>query len=54
MSNRTSIRISNRNSNRNSNDTATTQMVFADPVAYLAGLGLGAEIVAETALPAAA
>jgi len=58
MSNRTSIRnsnrISNRKSDRNSNDTATTQMIFANPVAYLAGLGLTAEIVAETALPAAA
>lgn len=54
MSNRTSNRISNRDSDRDSNDTATTQMVFADPVAYLAGLGLVAEIVAETVLPAAA
>jgi hypothetical protein len=58
MSNRTSNKnpkqISNRNSNRNSNDTATTQLIFANPVRYLAGLGLTAEIVAETALPAAA
>jgi len=58
MSNRNSHRISNRIPNRISdrdrNDTATTQMVFADPVAYLAALGLAAEIVAETALPAAA
>lgn len=54
MSNRTSNRIFNRSSNRNTNDTTTTQMIFADPVAYLAGLGLAAEVVAETALPAAA
>ena len=38
----------------NDNDTVTTQLVFADPVTYLAGLGLSSEIVAETALPAAA
>ena len=50
MSNRTS----KSDSDRNRNDTTTTQSVFADPVAYLAGLGLMAEIVAETALPAAA
>jgi hypothetical protein len=49
-----SNRISHQNSNKNSNDPATAQRVFADPVAYLAALGLAAEIVAETALPAAA
>jgi hypothetical protein len=49
-----SNRISIQNSNQNSKDPATAKKVFADPVAYLAGLGLAAEIVAETALPAAA
>jgi hypothetical protein len=44
----------NRYRDSGGNDTATTQLVFADPVGYLAGLGLTAEIVAETALPAAA
>lgn len=28
--------------------------VFADPVRFLAGLGITAEVVAETSLPAAA
>jgi hypothetical protein len=29
-------------------------VVFADPVAYLAELGINAEVIAETTLPAAA
>ena len=29
-------------------------MVFADPVAYLAALGIDVEVIAETTLPAAA
>jgi hypothetical protein len=44
----------NRYRNSDGNDTPMTQLVFADPVGYLAGLGLTAEIVDETALPAAA
>jgi hypothetical protein len=42
-----------------STSTSTTDQnavrdVFGDPVAYLAGLGIEAELVAETTLPAAA
>ncbi len=40
--------------NPNCNDTEATEAVFADPVAYLAGLGVDAELVAQTTLPAAA
>ena len=46
--------MSNRYQKSDGNDTATTQLVFSDPVKFLADLGLTAEIVTETALPAAA
>lgn len=36
------------------NDPRTTALVFADPVSYLAGFGIDAEIVVETAMPSAA
>ena len=41
-------------SNAQSNRTETTEIVFEDPVAYLARFGIEAEVVAETILPAAA
>lgn len=41
-------------SNVQSNETETTEIVFEDPVAYLARFGIEAEVVAATALPAAA
>lgn len=34
--------------------TETAEVVFENPVAYLAAFGIEAEVVAETALPAAA
>lgn len=37
-----------------SNPQHTPAEVFADPVAYLASLGIEAEFIAETSLPAAA
>lgn len=41
-------------SNVQSNETETTEIVFDDPVAYLARFGIEAEVVATTILPAAA
>lgn len=41
-------------SNTTFNDREATERVFADPVAYLAGFGIDAELVAETTLAAAA
>lgn len=41
-------------SNVQSSQTETAEIVFDDPVAYLARFGIEAEVVAETALPAAA
>lgn len=41
-------------SNVQSNETETTEIVFEDPVAYLARFGIEAEVVAEMVLPAAA
>lgn len=41
-------------SNTDVNDPRTTTLVFADPVSYLASFGIDAEIVVETAMPAAA
>lgn len=35
-------------------DDTTTSEIFSDPVAYLAGLGIDAELVTGTTLPAAA
>lgn len=37
-----------------SSQTEATEAVFEDPVAYLASFGIEAEVVAESALPAAA
>lgn len=36
------------------NDAPTTSLVFVDPVGYLAGFGIQAEVVDETAMPIAA
>lgn len=36
------------------NNTELGAIVFADPVGYLAELGIAAEVVAETTMPAAA
>lgn len=41
-------------SNAQSTQTETTEIIFEDPVAYLARFGIEAEVVAETILPAAA
>ncbi len=41
-------------SNAQSSQTETVEIVFEDPVAYLARFGIEAEVVAETVLPAAA
>jgi len=41
-------------SNSTSNDAIPTTDIFSDPVAYLAGLGIDAELVNETRMPAAA
>lgn len=41
-------------SNLQSSQTETADIVFDDPVAYLARFGIEAEVVAETVLPAAA
>ncbi len=41
-------------SNLQSSQTETAEIVFEDPVAYLARFGIEAEVVAETVLPAAA
>ena len=41
-------------SNYEVNDTQTTARVFTDPVGYLAGFGIEAELVTESVLPAAA
>lgn len=41
-------------SNVQSSQTETAEIVFEDPVAYLARFGIEAEVVAETVLPAAA
>lgn len=41
-------------SNLQSTDTETPEIIFDDPVAYLAGFGIEAEVVARTVLPAAA
>ncbi len=41
-------------SNVDSNQTEATEIVFEDPVAYLARFGIEAEVVAATVLPAAA
>jgi hypothetical protein len=35
-------------------DKETTQLIFDDPVGYLAQYGIGAQVIAETTLPAAA
>lgn len=41
-------------SDAQSSQTETAEIVFEDPVAYLASFGIEAEVVAETVLPAAA
>lgn len=41
-------------SNRDTSVRITVDDVFDDPVAYLALFGIGAEVVADTTLPAAA
>lgn len=41
-------------SNVHYSETETTEIVFEDPVAYLARFGIEAEVVAATVLPAAA
>ena len=41
-------------SNSEFNDTAVTEMIFRDPVAYLAGHGIEAEVVSDTSMPVAA
>jgi hypothetical protein len=41
-------------SNSNFDDTANGLSIFDDPVSYLADLGIDAEVVAETSMPAAA
>jgi len=41
-------------SNSDFEDTTTGESIFGDPVSYLADLGVDAEVVAETSMPAAA
>lgn len=41
-------------SNSDSNNTDLGNIVFSDPVAYLARFGIEAEVVSETTMPAAA
>lgn len=41
-------------SNSDSNDAQTTRSIFSDPIAYLAELGIEAEVVADTSMPVAA
>lgn len=41
-------------SNRDIEDRKAAETAFADPVEYLAGFGIEAELVAEATLPAAA
>jgi len=41
-------------SNSDFADTTTGESIFGDPVSYLADLGIDAEVVAATSMPAAA
>lgn len=41
-------------SNKHMNEAETANLVFADPVEYLAQFGIEAELVTQTTLPAAA